>query len=97
MVDVKLVEEVLREEWKSEDESIFAPVDGCIADFWRHDSDSERTVCERARQAALGHRALKLLARMRGDEVDELYRWTGLAIGDADEAEAIIRELRGES
>lgn len=88
MVDPKVVEAVLNEPWESDDWELCVD-DERIADFWPGEQTKQNAFRERARQAALGHRALKLLTQL-GD-------FTGLAIGDAAEAEAIIRELRGES
>jgi hypothetical protein len=60
MGDPKLVAEVLAQEWEADCSNLLvkdADDDGIAAYFNRDDGDHER-----ARQAALGHRALQLLS-----------------------------------
>jgi len=60
-----------------------------IAEFWQPNATTwtEKEDLERARQAALGHRALRLLAKL----VDAECSFDG----DCDEACTLVEELRG--
>jgi hypothetical protein len=88
MSDPKLVEAVLAEEWRSAMIAIVADdvrVGEFSALFPKQDGHKALSH-ERARQAALGHRALRLLAG--GSAI-----WS--SVEDADAVRAIIAELRG--
>ena len=86
--DPKLVEAVLGEEWSAADEQVFA--NGLnIGEFDYYGTRGAIPAAldeERARQAALGHRALRLL--VNGSAV-----WS--SVEDADAVRAIREELRG--
>lgn len=84
MSDPKLAEAVLAQEWEADSSNLLvkdAEDDGIAAYFNRDAVDTER-----ARQAALGHRALRLL--VNGSAV-----WS--SVEDADAVRAIREELRG--
>jgi hypothetical protein len=93
-VNPSLVQAVLDEEWRSDGGNCLFVNEALHGDdsAWFRDaraSTSTRYIAvdtERARQAALGHRALRLLAG--GSAV-----WS--SVEDADEVRAIREELRG--
>ena len=87
MTDPKLVEAVLAEEWKTLDNGILGTTvfAGPYSVLAAHPT-GDATGDERARQAALGHRALRLL--VNGSAV-----WS--SVEDADAVRAIREELRG--
>lgn len=80
-VNPKMVDEVLAQEWEADCSNLLvkdADDDGIAAYFSRDDGDHER-----ARQAALGHRALQwLVAYVDGEKFP-------------DAAASIVAELRG--
>lgn len=91
MSDPKLVEEVLGEEWTAARFVVVIGDEGRIAEFTTpffpgSKASMRLTNEERARQAALGHRLLKVVANARNDE---------LSTDDWVRVDAIIAELRG--
>lgn len=87
MADPKLVEEVLGEEWTRSASSIVVGVhEHLVPSRFALSNVGRWARIERARQAALGHRALRLLVGLHREH----YPSCDCA------ACAIIRELRGE-
>ena len=90
-IDKKLMESVLGEKWRAARIAIIAD-DARVGEFSTLFSARHGTKVlneERARQAALGHQALRLLAEMAGANP--------MLLDLNPELGAIIRELRGES
>ncbi len=81
------IDDVLAETWTAEDDQILLNVDYTIGDF--SNGVVNPVHAERARQAALGHLALKLLAQASNDGVFDA--------GHAAALDAIVRELRKEA
>lgn len=84
--DPKLVQAVLDEEYRADGYYLYRVADGYLVASFCEPVGPREADNERARQAALGHRALKLLDKLVAAECS--------FDGSADEAVALVAELR---